>query len=242
MSRCLRNARTLTPGRGWTRQMALSAVCSSMNAPVAPRKRRHDSHHGREHARGRLGRAFDHRLHGLGPLAADQPLDLPDDLAPDGVGPEHEPRDPDRDDQDGREREQRVIRERGAEAGNIVVPPPDERVLEHPPERPGGDPAGPRPSLAHYKDLRSQGASAGVPPRLRVHAGRALTAPPPSLIDARGTRSPKPRHRQRPPAMRASCGETGTARAQPTGSARQAAVQAKRRSRHGARCRGRSRQ
>ena len=28
----------LTPGLGFTRQIALSAVCSSMNAPVAPRK------------------------------------------------------------------------------------------------------------------------------------------------------------------------------------------------------------
>ena len=79
--------------------MALSAVCSSRNAPVAPRKRVTSADDRGQDARRRPGGALEHRLHRLGALAADQPLDLAHDLAPHRLAAEDQPGDGDGDQQ-----------------------------------------------------------------------------------------------------------------------------------------------
>jgi hypothetical protein len=79
----------------------------------------------------------DRRLHELGALLSDQPLDLPHDLAPSRLGPEQEARDRDRHDQHGGEREDRVIGESGGQPGNVVLVPLEDRLLDELPEEPG---------------------------------------------------------------------------------------------------------
>ena len=55
--------------------------------------------------------AFEKTLHGARTVGADQLIELPDDLPSSGLGAEHEARNSGGNEQDGRERKQRVVRE-----------------------------------------------------------------------------------------------------------------------------------
>ena len=75
--------------------------------------------------------ALEETLHGARPLRADQVVELSDDLPADGFGAEHDARDTGGDEQDGRERKERVERKRGAEPKGVVIPPGPQRGSEH---------------------------------------------------------------------------------------------------------------
>ncbi len=76
-------------------------------------------------------RSLQQRLHGLAAFDSDQPLDLADDFTAHGFGAEERAGDGNRNQEDGRDREERVIRDRGAEAEQVVVPPGRDRTAEH---------------------------------------------------------------------------------------------------------------
>ena len=87
--------------------------------------------HGGEDAGAPLAGAFEKTLHGERALAADQLIELADDLPADGLGAEDHARNGGGDEQDGRDRKQRVVGERRAEAEGIVVPPGPQRGPEY---------------------------------------------------------------------------------------------------------------
>ena len=76
-------------------------------------------------------RSLQQRLHGLAAFDSDQPLDLADDFTAHGFGTKERAGDGNRNEEDGRDREERVIGDRGAKAEQVVVPPGSERTAEH---------------------------------------------------------------------------------------------------------------
>ena len=122
-SRSITNAWTCPLGLGLTRQIVFSATCSSRNAPVAAtRNVMPPMTVARMPARPLAG-ALEKALHGQRALASDQMIELADDLPAHGLGTEHHARDRRGDQQDRRDREQRVIGERRAEPRAVIIPP-----------------------------------------------------------------------------------------------------------------------
>jgi hypothetical protein len=117
--------------RGGISQMTSRAPRSSLKAPPRAEEKGGGAEHGRHHALAGLARALDHVLDGLRRRPADESLDLADDASLRGVRAEDEPGHRDADEQKGRDREDRVVRERGAETGRVVLVPVLERFLQH---------------------------------------------------------------------------------------------------------------
>ena len=70
-----------------------------------------------------LAGAFEQALHGERALASDEVIELADDLAAHRLGAEHHAGDRGGDQQDRRDREQRVVGERRAQPRAVIVPP-----------------------------------------------------------------------------------------------------------------------
>ncbi len=70
-----------------------------------------------------MGGAFEQALHGERAFAADEVIELADDLAAHRLGAEHHAGDRGRDQQDRRDRKQRVVGERRAQPRAVIVPP-----------------------------------------------------------------------------------------------------------------------
>ena len=70
-----------------------------------------------------LAGALEKALHGERAFASDEVIELADDLAAHSLGAEHHARDRRGDQQDRRDREQRVVGERRAQPRAVVVPP-----------------------------------------------------------------------------------------------------------------------
>ena len=82
--------------------------------------------------------AFQQALNGCGARGADQSLQLAEDLATRGLGAEHQAGHRRHDQQQRRQREQRVVGQRRALAGRVVVDPGGDRPThQHPGQRPG---------------------------------------------------------------------------------------------------------
>ena len=111
------------PGLGFTRQIVFSATCSSRKAPVAATRNVMPPIRVATNAGATLAGAFEKALHGERALAPDEMIELADDLAAHRLGAEHHAGDRGGDQQDRRDREQRVVGERRAQARAVIVPP-----------------------------------------------------------------------------------------------------------------------
>src|SRR4030095_15207563 len=78
-----------------------------------------------------LTRPFKKALHRLGALTADQLIYLANDLSSHGLRAERQAGNGDCDEQDGSDREKRVVRKRRAKPRDVVVPRCAKRALEH---------------------------------------------------------------------------------------------------------------
>jgi hypothetical protein len=87
--------------------------------------------HGGEHAAPSLASALEKTLYGARAFASDEMIELADNLAADRLGAEYHACDRRRDEQYWRDRKQRVVGERGAEADGVVIPPRPECSTEH---------------------------------------------------------------------------------------------------------------
>jgi hypothetical protein len=103
--------------------MVLNATCNSRKRAGRCNKKCEAADQRGDHAGAAMAGAFKKALHGQRAVAADEVIELPDDLAADGVGAEHQARDRDGDQQDRRNREQRVVGERRAHPRAVIVPP-----------------------------------------------------------------------------------------------------------------------
>ena len=87
--------------------------------------------YGGENASPSLAGSFEKTLYGARTLASNEVIELSNNFPADGLGAEHHARDRGCDEQYWRDRKERVIGERRAEAGGVVVPPRPECRFEH---------------------------------------------------------------------------------------------------------------
>ena len=109
--RSITNASRFTPGFGLTRQIVFSAAWSSRNAPVAATTKAMLPTTVATYPSSSLTRSLKKTLHRVRAFAADELIELAHNLPADGLGAEGHARDRGGDEQDGRERKQRVVRE-----------------------------------------------------------------------------------------------------------------------------------
>ena len=110
-------------GLGFTRQIVFSATCSSRKAPVAATTNVMPPTTVAKMPGATLAGALEKAFHGERALAPDEVVELADNLAAHRLGTEHHAGNRSGHQQDRGDREQRVIGERRAEAGAIIVPP-----------------------------------------------------------------------------------------------------------------------
>ncbi len=121
--RSITNALSCVPGLGFTRQMVLNATCSSRNAPVEVSRKVSAPSTVATRAGTLLAGAFEKRLNRLRTVAADEVIELADDLPAHGFIAEYEAGNGNRHQQHRRNRKQREEGERCAQPRAVVKPP-----------------------------------------------------------------------------------------------------------------------
>ena len=164
--RARRKRFTPPPGLGSTFQTVLRASCSSTITPVAPTSRVTMPDHGGPDAPLVLAGLQHRRLHHLGGVGAQQARQLPDDLALGGLAAQEDPRHRDDHDQHRRQREDRVVGERGPQPWALVRAPLAEGLFQDWPHLP---PDAPHACGAHQAPCHVAGAACAL------RAGGAVT-------------------------------------------------------------------
>src|SRR5262245_54616520 len=147
-------------------------------------------------------RALDQRLDGGGALLPHEVADLADDLALSRLLAEHRAGHRDRDDQDGRQREDGVVGEGGPERQAVVLAPLDGGPLDESPDR--SHDQGPNTARAVRsgtradRGARSASDSPGSPPGRRRPRDRARPARPPASAPGHAPSPPRSPSLRRP--------------------------------------------
>src|SRR4029079_13746813 len=89
------------------------------------------ANYGGENASPTLAGSFEKALYGARTLASNEVIELSDNFPADRLGAEDHPRDGGGDEQYWRDRKERVVGERRAEAEGVVVPPRHDRRFEY---------------------------------------------------------------------------------------------------------------
>ena len=138
-----------------------------------------------------FARALDQSLDGDGTLVADQPAELRENLAARRVRAEDEPRYGNRDDEQGGDREDRVIRERCTHARRVVLGPLRDRFLDERPKRFDGDHALPPQGTSEQLPRGRDGQLAGDDGAKQGEANSAAICEPSDKVSAPASPVPK---------------------------------------------------
>ena len=111
------------PGFGWTFQIGIHGTLELAEDPGGGEQKRREADRCGDGASTRFMRVVEHLLNGFCAFGADQTANLADDLATGRFVTEDSAAPCERDEQQRRDRQDAVERQRGAESGHIVIRP-----------------------------------------------------------------------------------------------------------------------